>query len=257
MPQIPLVFNSQSSNARQLSPYKNHFSVQFNPPISIPVDAKNCTVALVNASIWNNFINIGESYNNHKFRYYNGTTWFSETFTDGLYTIDDISAEIKRIVVRNGGTGTEIVLDPSFSTGILSVILPANWSIDWTNNGENNTFRFLVGFNDPSQDTITSTGTAISALKVANFSAVSNIAVHSSFGSMNTDGKSSDILSSFPLTSKPSILNFFEPLFLLRTDASKLVGTKIQDAYFRLTDQDDYDLICQDEFTLTVVIEYE
>lgn len=233
------------------------FMVSFAPPFRVPAGAKNCTVSLVSSRIWNSFHNISGFKRNNKFRYYNGTTWFVGTLDNGLYTVDDLLAELRRIIVANGDAGTNLDFDPEFSTGYLNIILTSGWKIDWTNNNINDTFRKLVGFVSTANNTITSTGLPIQGDAVGDFSAVSSVEVHSSFGKMTKNGRGGDILDSFPLTAKPSFLNFYQAINPVKSDASHLVGTSIENAYFRLTDQNENELEVVDDWGVTIMLEYD
>jgi hypothetical protein len=254
--EVGLLFESRGSGST-VSSGGGSFSVSFKPPMFIPREARNCTVSLINSRIWNNFPNVSALQGNNKFRYYDSSTWYEVTFDDGLYTIEDLEAEVQRAVVTNGGTADDITFDPEFSTGFLNIVMTTGWKIDWTNDGGNDTFRTLLGFT--TTDEITSTGVAnpIKGDVVGNFSAVSSVEVHSSFGKASINGVLSDVLDSFPLTAKPSFLNFYQALHPIKTDASHLIGTMINDVYFRLTDQNGNELEVPDNYGLTIVISYD
>lgn len=256
------MFESKADGS-QLRNNGGSFDVHLKPPLMIPAAAKNCTVSLITSRIWNNFPNISSVKSNNRFRYSpnNGTTWYSFTLDDGLYTVDDLHAEIVRNVIANGGTKDDIQFDPEFSTGYLNILMPAGFKIDWTNNGGHNTFRKLVGFNSAGNNVITSAGITvpIQGDSVGDFSAVSSVEVHSSFGKASKNGLSSDVLDTFPLTSKPSFLNFYQSLHPIPTDASHLVGIPggTQHVYFRLTDQNGSELEVPDNWGVTIMLSYD
>ena len=86
------VFSSDvDSGAKNKSVLGDYFQVQLNNPLYIPSDAFNCTLRVLQSSIWYTTPNISVIQNNNTIYYNNGVSDKTIVLPNGLYGIDDIN----------------------------------------------------------------------------------------------------------------------------------------------------------------------
>ena len=90
--EINLFFSSSElASAQNVSSDGSRFSVILDNPIKIPQNALNCTLGVVQASIWNTSPNISVLYKNNKFKFTTSKSKNAGTHTilisDGNYIV--------------------------------------------------------------------------------------------------------------------------------------------------------------------------
>ena len=97
-----------SVKREQIGVNKPHdFIVKFNPPLKLDPQFKHF-LALDKLSMTYSWYNIKSSYGNNTIKYiYDGTTWNTITFTDGMYSYQDIEDYIHQYMKERGHYKTD------------------------------------------------------------------------------------------------------------------------------------------------------
>ena len=99
------IFSSAPENgAKNRSATGDSFQVQLSQPITLPREAQNATLEVVQADIWNTVPNISLLKGNNKFRFSVGEIVSLETITmqDGLYSVGALNSFLSRELVGLG-----------------------------------------------------------------------------------------------------------------------------------------------------------
>ena len=111
------VNSDPAGGAEQLTPNNAQFEINLDVPISIPGDAKNATVSVEEATVWNTVANISVGLNNNHFYIIDNDATINVTIPDGSYGVQDLSAAINRFTsfwacadggMRPGGGGVAV-----------------------------------------------------------------------------------------------------------------------------------------------------
>ena len=152
MTEILLRFSSRNRQKAGVS-LSHDFTTRFNTPIKLSYDMKH-ELAVRMISMTYSWYNIRQSYGNNKIKYsYNkGTNWETITFTDGMYSYDDINDFIHEYMKKKGHIVKDDDDDDKKEYGInllfilstyrILVELNENYRLDL----RNFEFRKLIGF---------------------------------------------------------------------------------------------------------------
>ena len=152
MTEILLRFSSRNRQKAGIS-LSHDFTTRFNEPLKLSYDMKH-EIAVRTISMTYSWYNIRQSYGNNQIKYSHnkGTNWETITFTDGMYSYDDINDYIheymkkkKHLVVDDDDDDKKkygINLFYVLSTYRILVELDENYQLDL----RNFEFRKLIGF---------------------------------------------------------------------------------------------------------------
>jgi hypothetical protein len=244
-------FITSDPNKGYVSQNGSMVTLNINPPIILD-ERKKKEMALVDASIWWNFYNIGPEFNNNTFRWTNGgnATTYTYTLPGGLYGISELEETISESVRNDGYSENTFRFQVDRSNAFLSIQVnlddvTIHWS-DATSIGQ------MIGFiND---DTITTAGTFVESDRAVTLNTLTEILIHANIitGVVYNNNGSADILHSIVPDVFPQSLIAFEPEHLLWCP---LITNHIDKLVFYLTDQNNTLLNTRGEiFTATLLI---
>ena len=99
-----------TTGAQNVSADVSTFTVQLNRPLTIPANAVDCTVAVVQASVWNTSPNIAAAFGNNVFSFVVAETPYTIVIPDGLYSLSGLNAYLSSQFVNLGLAANAIVL---------------------------------------------------------------------------------------------------------------------------------------------------
>jgi len=235
----------------------SQFSVQFNNPISIPAEAKSCTVEVQSSTIWNNSFNISAAIGNNVIQViHDGVPLSPIIIPDGQFSLSALDSFLGRELVRLGLDSKSIKISGDSATGKSVLSFMVGFQIDLTGS---NLFRELLGFDMAIVPSNTSVASYQYSDTPAQFNRVNSYILASTLVSdgLQVNNGAGGILAAIPILAKSGSLSIYEPANPLRIDASELVGRPKQFLMFRLLDQNRREVSTNGEFyTFTVVIRY-
>lgn len=253
-----------STGAQNVSADGSSFSVQLNRPLAIPARAVDCTVAVIQASVWNTSPNIAAAFGNNHFRFTVGESPYDITIPDGLYSLSGLNAYLSSQFVNLGLPANVIVLSGDDAT--QRTVLTFLNAGDFVNFAGANTVRLVLGFNAR----IAPIGGAPSAGyneysdNPAAFNRTNSFIITSDLVSdgIPVNSTAANVLVNVPITAAPGSQVNYAPVNPLVIDASELIGALKNSFAFQLRNQtletiptagELYSLVV--EFTYTMPIE--
>ena len=236
MSEIVLRFSSRNRQTGGVS-LSHDFTTRFNTPIQLSYDMKH-ELAVRMISMTYSWYNIRQLYGNNKIKYsYNkGTNWETITFTDGMYSYDDINDYIQKYMKDKGHLIKDDDDDDKKEYGInlyfvlstyrVLIELDENYRLDLRNSD----FRKLIGFNSKIIDK-TEYGTSLPNItRGVDFININCDRVTDSI----VDGQNSSTVAVIPVENLVRSLPFtYKPRFLAYSPVS---GHSIPTMRFYVTD---------------------
>ncbi len=105
-----------TTGAQNVSADGSTFSVQLNAPLRIPANAVDCTISVLQASVWNTSPNIAAAFGNNHFRFSVAETAYDILIPDGLYSLSGLNAYLSSQFVNLGLAANAIVLSGDDAT---------------------------------------------------------------------------------------------------------------------------------------------
>lgn len=102
------ISSDPSLGAQNIQQNGSQFTVVFNPPVSVPNDAKNVRVSVERATTWFTYPSISANLGNNIFTFFENGVQFDLTIPDGLYSLDQLEQTIIDL-----GTNAGIVNSPN------------------------------------------------------------------------------------------------------------------------------------------------
>ena len=259
--EINLFFSSSElASAQNVSSDGSRFSVILDNPIKIPQNALNCSLGVVQASIWNTSPNISVLYKNNKFKFTTSNPKNAGTHTieisDGLYSVSALNSYISTALVNLDLPSNLFTISALSSTG-QSVITFSTLgdSVDMT---IVDSIRTILGF-DSKVITATLSGGSAYSDDVAKFNRNNSYLIQSDLvsGGIPINSVNPNIIASIPISVSPSSQINYTPFNITEVDASNLVGLSKSNINFRLTNQDLQQVSTQGEIcTVLIHIRY-
>ena len=217
-----------SQNAQGLS---SNFAVHYYPPIELDI-TKTYELALISAEIWYSWHNVNKT--NNKFRYSpdNGTSWIDLTIPPGAYNIEDIGAEIKRLIKSKGHDPDNVTLTANYNTLKSRISLAGNYQVDLRDDKSAGNLRRLLGFTSQllSQD-----GDHDGENPV-DITSVNSVHIGCSLvSSAYVNGASSNVIQSFSPSVPPGYLMTIQPRYPIYLPITK--QSEISALSIRIADQ--------------------
>ena len=238
------LFSSATSNGSKQSETGSTFTIQLSQPLQIPANARNISISVPQASIWNSVPNISSTLANNIFRgtYTDlagtGTITISTTIADGQYNIHQLETAIKQDIINQGGSTTtspfSFIADDAQQKVIIKVD-SVDTVIDFT---YTNNCREILGFDSQILGTY-SVLSYITAESVAQFNNINQFLIHSDLVSngMQTNNTFSNTICQVPITASPGSLINFDPKNVTRISAPEMRGMKKSVLRFWLTNE--------------------
>lgn len=234
-----IVSSDPSNGSQNLSSDGSTFSVQLNNAISIPQEAKNCTLEVQQASIWYTTPNISAALGNNLFVVSSGEVGATITIPDGLYSRSALNAYLQLAFVNEGLPDGLITLSENSSTGQTVLIFNVlNTQVDFT---VANTCRDVLGFNSRLVPAVSSTivGQSEASDNIAVFNSLNSWLISSSLINqgipVNETGR--NIIARVPITSSAGSQVNYQPYNPTRTSARNLIAQSTNRFDVWLTDQ--------------------
>lgn len=232
---VPLfISNSPADGAANINTSQNEFTVNIDPPITVPSNYRG-TIRLLSANVWYTIPNVSQTlYNNNVLTLNNGGANITINFPVGLYDVAGINDYINDQLINAGLTSNLVIFQGVPATGGMTVRLANNtmrilWSLStiapvlgWTTASAN------TG-PGPANNTYTSPNSA-------TFNSLESIQIHASIASGSYLGSrgGSDIVATITPDVTPGSLIQYRPIHLIET---ALNTRHINRILFRLTDQ--------------------
>jgi hypothetical protein len=260
---ISLLCNSDPESGALNNPVASdgsRFVVQLNEPISIPSNARSCTLSVEQASIWNVSYNISADIKNNKFVFTTNNVTRTITIPDGQYSLDAFNSMLSRSFQTLGLNENLIVLtgDDSNSRVVIS-FNDTTTTIDFT---VANTCREMLGFLSRLVPlTPPAAGSTVIELAdaTAKFNRVNSYVIQTDLVSdgIPVNNDSAGVIANVQITVSPGKLINYSPRHPTVVNASELVGHNKGRFEIRLRDQNGRSVNTVGEyFTCLLVIKY-
>jgi hypothetical protein len=238
------------AGATQVSADGSKFSVLLNTPLHIPKDAVGVSMAVTQASIWNNAFNVSSVIGNNSFNYNFGGTALSAVIPDGQYNVPDLAAFFDRTLTANGHDPLGIQIEADNATQKIILTVAANFEMDFVLG----TIRLLLGYTPAVK-----IAGVYSGENIASFDYVNLYQIKSNILSVGipVNSLSNGIIASVPILVDPGSLINYNPQNPIEVDGSELAGHNKSSFNFELLDQSERAVPTNGEtFSFVVQIKY-
>jgi hypothetical protein len=255
-----IVSSDPANGAKNLSADGSTFTVQLNNPIAIPQAATNCTLEVIQASIWYTTPNISAALGNNQFVVvYNdlyGPVVTTITIPDGLYSRSALNNLLQLEFVNEGLPADVIELAENSSTQQTVLIFNyVDYQVDFTGP---NTCREILGFDSrlvPLAPT-TIVGQSEPSDNIAVFNTLNSYLISSNLigNGIPVNDSGRNIITRVPISAKPGSQINYSPYNPIRTSARNLIGKSMNQFDVWLTDQRGQKLDTFNEYYSAVLI---
>jgi len=257
--QIPIFFDSSpESGAYNITPNRDRFTVQFERPIEIPAEARNPTIELNQANVWNTVYNISAANNNNQFGLIlNGVPVVVE-IQDGLYDIESLEDAVDRGLTNIGLTaGLVRFTGDNASQRVIVEFTAAGQQIDFTVSNACNT---VLGFETQIYPTLPTTGNQyIVAPNVANLNVLEYFILHTDIvgTGISINGVFRNVIGKVLLTSDPGYLITYQPYNPIQVPINNQIGNSISQVVCWITDHKNKPIQMNDNWSMDLIIRYD
>ena len=252
--------SSEAAGASEVSPDGSRFSVFLNNPIKIPNSAIDCSLSVVQSSIWNTSPNISQEYKNNTFTFTTTNAGNAGTHTieisDGLYSLSDLNGFISVALLNLSLPSNLITISGLPSTGQSYITFQL--SGDSVNFTTNTSVRTILGF-DYGIYTATVSIKSIYSQNVAKFNRNNSYLITSDLisGGIPINTISPNVIASVPINVQPGSQINYSPFNITEVDANSLIGLSKSNISFVLLNQDLQSVSTQNEiYTILIRIKY-
>ena len=219
--------SNPESGAQNVTADGSTFNVEFSTPLSIPPEAQFAELGLASANIWNTSPNISPVFNNNVLVYAHSGATTNIVFPEGLYSLDEVNAEIARQVP------VAVSFKPIQAQQKTELELGSGAAIDFATS----TLGTLLGF-PPSAGTVSTNGTISPAAAKLNRNNTLLIRTDMITAGLPVNSLARGIIGQVPLagTAPGSLVNY-QPNNILWVDASELIGNSRQNVRFELVNE--------------------
>jgi hypothetical protein len=143
--QLSYTFSSNTSTgAQNVQNDGASFSVALNSPIYIPKGTVDCTIEVIQASVWNVSPNIAAEFGNNLLNFTYNEVPYEFVIPDGLYSLTDLNTTISRLLANAFLPGNLFLLsgDQSTQETVITYTV-AGVRVDFT---INDSIRTVLGF---------------------------------------------------------------------------------------------------------------
>lgn len=257
--EIPMIISSASVNgATNKSTDGSSFEVRLEEPITVPRDAKTCTVEVQESTIWWTIPNI-EAGNNDSFSLTHLGTPHIIQLPQGLYDLPGLNAVIDRELVIDGAPSGLVTISADDST--QKVVLRLNQAGSRVDLTIANSFRDILGFDSqliPAGGP--SAGIFIQlADNVAGFNTVNYFLTHTDLinRGIRFNNKYTQVVGQVLITATAGNQIVSTPFNPPKANAHELIGSSRKNIRFWLTDDKDRRVNTNGEdWSIRLVIRY-
>ncbi len=218
------------------------FEINLEQGILIPKEAKNLSVRVDEATVWNNVFNISSLLNNTQLYVLENGVNRVVTIPDGSYSVNSLSQTIDREYVILGGSTNLIILQGDQPTQRVEITLDGTIAgsgaqLDFT---QVDTFRDIIGFTSKLVPTAGPTTVLFQELGIneASFNVIEFFQIHADIGQgIRINNTYTQTIARVNITAPPGSQIVSEPFNAGKSDADSLIGTLRKNFVFWLTDQ--------------------
>lgn len=254
-----ILFSSNAqSNDVNVTNNGGSMTVTLNPGISIPREAKSCTLECVSSSVWWTIPNIQTGIDDTFTIIVNGVV-YNLVIDQGLYDVSQLSDALQREFVNAGGAEDtfELIADESTQKIIIS-LKQSGLQVDFTGS---QSMREILGFDSAIYPPAPTTGEFnVNAPNVANFNEIDYFLLQTDLvqSGVAFNNQSLQTVQQILITSPPGSQIITEKFNPVRIDASNLIGSSRNQVRVWVTDQNNNIINTNGEtFSALFVIRYE
>jgi len=257
--QFSLLFSSALGN--NVDPIdKSEFTVQLYNPIGVPSNAKSAQIGLYSANVWNSSPNIVTGENDKVYFIYLGSP-YDITIPQGLYSVEDLQNQIQTQILLEAVPIPDDIIQLLPNEATQQIITQFNYTDSQVDYTQPNTIREIVGYDSRLSPLAPTTGAGQldEADGLAAFNQYNSFLILANdlvLDGLPVNDRAVGVLAQVPLTSPPNSLINFIPPQIQYIQADHLVGHKIYDMKFRLTDENGQKLIVIEDWVFGVIIKY-
>jgi hypothetical protein len=229
-----------TTGAQNVSADGSTFSVQLNAPLRIPANAVDCTISVLQASVWNTSPNIAAAFGNNVFSFVVAETPYTIVIPDGLYSLSGLNAYLSSQFVNLGLASNAIVLSGDEATQRTVLTFSAVGDrVDFT---VANSVREVLGFDAriaPPLPGAPSIGFNEYSDGPAAFNRTNSYIITSDLVSdgIPVNSTAANVLVNIPIDAAPGSQVNYAPRNPLPIDAMELVGAIKNQFSFQLRNQ--------------------
>ncbi|MDH3324119.1 MAG: hypothetical protein OEL89_00610 [Candidatus Peregrinibacteria bacterium] len=263
-----IVTSDSDLGAINVSSSKDSFQTLFNPAYTIPKDAQNIYVSVLDATVWWDISNVVTGTND---KFYvdvdvstpsgndppSGTASYTITLPQGIYDVYSLNDEVNRQIVDAGGESDLINISPNFSSNRTIVYSPyTNVTVDFT--GANACYGILGFLVTDTLGPETTYPTYYTATNKPEFNNVEYLLLNSDLISsgINYNGTNSQILAKIIPNATIGSQIQYQPLNPIKISADDLAGMRRDRVRFYITDQGGNSVSTSESWSATIKIEY-
>ena len=232
--------SSTASGATNVSSDGSTFNVNLSPPIVIGPDVLDCSIGVLQASVWNTSYNIASDYKNQNFTFTTtvapaGT--YSFTIPDGLYSVAGLNSYLSSQFVNLGLPGNLITISGNESTNkSILTFLTSGDSVNFT---VVTSVREVLGFNS-AVVTAPSANFSYYSNNVAQFDRINEYIIRSNLvvNGIQLNTIPQGLIGSVPVNVAPGSLITYKPPNVVWFSARELIGSSRSNLRFELLDQE-------------------
>ena len=257
--QVPLFLDSSTeAGAYNVTPYGDRFTVQFDRPIKIPANAKNATIELNQASVWNTVYNISAANKNNQIGVILGGVSTTLQIQDGLYDIESLEDAVDRALAAQSLTpGLIKFTGDNASQRVIVEFTAAAQQIDFNVTNPMNT---VLGFEiDVYPSAPTTAADHYVAPNVANLNVLEYFILHTDLVSTGipVNGIFKNVIGKVLLTSDPGFLITYQPYNPIQVSVGSRIGTDITQIVCWITNQNNEPIQMNDAWGMDLIIRYD
>jgi hypothetical protein len=235
-----ILFSSAYNNgAIDISDDGTEFSVNLNHPIGFPNTSFDCSLQVIQATVWNSVFNITAAFQNTKIYYYHGpdSTLYTVNISPGLYSVSSLNGEISKKLINQGLPADSLSITGNEST--QKTLLSFNYVGSYVDFTQTDTCRILLGFDSRFSPIAPTTivGQSDDANNIAKFNVIESFLIKSDIitEGISTNQTSGTTIANIPITSGVNSQIVYQPLNPVSINATVLKGTIRNYISFRLT----------------------
>ena len=248
------LFSSDPANGSlNLSADGHSFDVQLDQPIHVPRTAENCSIRVLQSSVWYTTPNISAEKKNNTLDIF--SLWedpvsgappnspnFQIVFDDGLYSLSALNAALARELQNLGLPATLIVISGDDATQRSILTFNNDGFQTYADFTQPDSIRTILGFNarqsPPAPDQSTP-GFSDQSDSIAEFNQLNAYLISSDLtaAGVPVNNQQTGVLCQIPINSPPGTQLNFEPFNPVKVNATGLIGLSRNQINFRLLDQ--------------------
>ena len=232
--------SSPAAGAQNISADGSQFEVNFNTPLSVPASSTVCEAGLITASVWNTSPNISAAFGNNQLRVFVLGVPITIVFTDGLYSLENLSSYVDKVLQNSGLPAGLFVFGGDDAT--QRVVITVNQVGDYVDFAIPNSVGPLLGWPAPGAlvGPSTTIGQHFYSPGEARLNRVNLFLITSDLVTTGipVNALARGVLGQVPINVNPGEQETFQPNNIQWFDASELIGRPRMNVRFALSNQD-------------------